>query len=525
MRRSLNTFFLPCASGAALALSFPAYHLYPLAWVALVPLFCRRRPADVASSAWRFFVAGLTFYLVLLQWLLANVYWAGGWAIWGYVALAAFMASYWAVFGGLWQWVANRLPRVPAWLAAAPLWVAMEWLQARLLTGFGWGCLAFSQGSDVPLLQWAALGGASAVSAVLIVFNALVAQTAVEPKRRVARAALAVLIALGAHGLGMMMLGGPTYGARLFHVGVLQSNFPLEMKWDTDYTEEMVRSAADKSRELAEQGEVDLLVWPESLIMASTTSPGVFNLVTDMTRETGAALLTGTMRTDRQSGRDRNSSAFVDAKGVLVDHYDKIHLAPFGEYVPLSSIFPFIGKVIPAIGDIEAGDTPKVFSCESRRFGPLICFEVLFGPMSERLRRMGADCLVVMTNLGWFGTSSAIPQELEIARVRAVETRLPLVHCANTGISGVFDPWGRFTCAGGTFGADGTFYRLGLDATAADGIMRRRAGVLPIALPGNRLIPHGPVFFPWIMAAISLILLAASVVYQPHAKTVPTAHL
>ena len=122
---------------------------------------------------------------------------------------------------------------------------------------------------------------------------------------------------------------------------------------------------------------------------------------------------------------------------------------------------------------------------------------------------MGADCIVVITNLGWFGASGAIPQEFEFARFRAVETRLPVVHCANTGISGVFDPWGRFTLIEGIFDQFGRLRRFREGVSPRVTIMRRAGGVLPVAAPGKRPVPHGPRVVPWLAVAGSALLVLA----------------
>ncbi|MCX5758816.1 MAG: hypothetical protein NTU83_09995, partial [Candidatus Hydrogenedentes bacterium] len=172
---------------------------------------------------------------------------------------------------------------------------------------------------------------------------------------------------------------------------------------------------------------------------------------------------------------------------------------------------PFIQQVVPAIGDSESGVEQKVMKAKGRTFGPLICFEVLYADLSERLRRMGADYLVVITNLGWFGLSNAIPQEFELARMRAVETRLPVVHCANTGISGVFDPWGRFSEVAGVFGASGQYTNYAGRVTPERTIAQRLAAVLPVSAPGTRPVPYGPVAFPWLALGVSASVLAWAV--------------
>ena len=155
-----RTYLAPIVSGLLLGIAFPGYHLFFLAWIALVPLLASvSRRSSPREAFLRFFVAGLTFYLILLHWLLSNVYWAGGWAIWGYVGLSMFMAVYWGLLGLCVRYVRRRLPPIPFMIAFAILWANMEVLQSRLFSGFGWGSIAYSQGPDLFLVQWASLGG------------------------------------------------------------------------------------------------------------------------------------------------------------------------------------------------------------------------------------------------------------------------------------------------------------------------------------------------------------------------------
>lgn len=513
MKTTLGTYMLAAGCGVLLALAFPTWHWYPLAWVALIPLFyfgATRKPFDAARL---FFVSGWVFYSVLLQWLMSNIYWAGGWAIWGYQLLCVFMALYWGLFGLLWTWMHQRAPKWAGALAAAALWAGMESLQATLFTGFGWGCLAHSQGTNEPLIQWASLGGAACVSAIIVLFNALVGLIFAEQRLRVVRIGAAVGVIAISHGVGSMLVQPADYDSMPLRVGLVQADFPLEMKWDPEYTAEMVRNSADKSRRLAQHEQVDLFVWPESLVMAPLDAqPELLNLVGGLCRESNSALFTGSERANASTEGIWNSSFLLDASGAIVDHYDKVHLAPFGEYVPMKRYIPFVGRIVPAIGDIEPGEQLKVLCTGNRCFGPLICFEVLFGDIAEKLRAQGADFLVVITNLGWFGVSNAIPQELEIARVRAIETRLPVVHCANSGISGVFDPWGRFCVVNATFDAQGRYVPFRV-ADPNRIIMNRCVGALPVAAPGPRLLPGGPRIFPWAAGALSLVMVLVSLAY------------
>jgi len=249
--------------------------------------------------------------------------------------------------------------------------------------------------------------------------------------------------------------------------------------------------------------------------MARIETPEINAIVRELVTGTGRPLFTGATRYNETSGRPRNSSCLLGAEGQVTGYYDKVHLAPFGEYVPLGRYLPFVQKIVPAISDIEPGTDQRTFAVAGRRFGPLICFEVLFPGLAENLRQQGADFLVVITNLGWFGASNAIPQELEIARIRAIETRLPLVHCANTGISGVFDPWGRFAMVRGAFDGFGDYRTIDSAVTPDRTIGVRLADALPVAAPGKRPIPYGPQAFPWVALGGSLLLAAWAVFVPP----------
>jgi len=519
-------------AGVLLALAFPAYHLFPLAWVALIPLFLLSRRLGPRACLAQWFAAGLAFHLVLLQWLLSNFQWAGGWAFWGFLGLSIVMACYWAVFGAAWAWLRTRRTPLPGWIVAAVLWMAMEHLQTKLLTGFGWGSLAYSQGKDLPLLQWAAVGGGPLISGMLVGANALGAEAVASCRGRVWRVAVLGAVIAASHGVGWLMLAPPEPADTPLRVGLFQPRFPQEMKWDPEYTVEMVRSAHEKSRNLAAieraRGRpIDLILWPESLIMVApdlsaansnrrpvTVSQEIGKEIVDLLNETGAALFAGTVRHDEQTGGTRNSSMLVQLtdqpadpsgrgsyrKAEVLDYYDKIHLAPFGEYVPMRNVLPFISKIVPSIGDIESGTETRVLALGDHTFGPMICFEVLFASIAERLRENDVDMLVVITNLAWFGASNAIPEELEIARVRAVETRLPLLHCANTGISGMFDPWGRFRPVDRW--PDGT--ELAVPPAPHATIGRRLVGAFDVPRPGGFRVPHGPVLIPWAALALAL---------------------
>lgn len=512
MKPFLRNYGPPILSGILLALSFPGWGLYPLAWVALAPLFRQCMHLSPWRVFGRFLLSGLVFYALLLQWLLTNVYWAGGWAVFGYAALCLIMALYWGLTGALWSFIQRRLPVPAGMLSLAIMWAAMEFLQSRLLSGFGWGSIAYSQGKDIYLLQLASVAGAFFITAVIVRVNTLIAEAIVDKRvfRRILFFAVAALIIIAVHGVGYLLLGRPDVNSRPLRVGIVQSNFPLEMKWDREYAIEMVRNTAEKSRALVRAQPLDLIVWPEALITTDIDRPEIWSIVSELARDTGAYIFTGSSRRNEETGGFLNSSHLIAPQGTIAGYYDKVHLAPFGEYVPFGEYFPFIKSIVPAIGDVEFGKGQKVFPVAGRTIGPLICFEVLFSNLAEELRSRGADLLVVITNLGWFGESNAIPQEMEIARMRAVETRLPQIHCANTGVSGVFDPWGRFQVANGYFTSGGNFGFFSREARPEEIITERVGGIFDLPAAAPRPVPVLPWLFPWLMVGLSGAALIAA---------------
>jgi apolipoprotein N-acyltransferase len=497
----------PLFAGVGLFLAFPTVHCYPLAWVALLPLIYGCATVSPVQAAWRFGIAGWIFHSLLLQWLGTNIFWAGGWAIVGYQLLCVGLALFWGMLGFLWVSARRHVPAVSGAVLLALLWTGMEWVQAHLLTGFGWSALGYSQGPDAVLLQCASLGGVSLVSFLLVLVNGLAALACAESRRRYIRLTAVVVVIVASHAIGFLLLGTPGPASRPpLRAGLIQSNFSQEMKWDREYTADMVERAAEFSRSLAKVEKVDCFVWPEALVMQHFETPGLLEPMVALTRDTGAWLFSGAVRTGKEDRKDYNSSVLITPGGEIAGYYDKVHLAPFGEYMPFASIFPFLRQIVPM--DVDAGSQQKVLTLGDRRLGPLICFEVLFGPMAENLRRLGADFLVVVTNLAWFGSSNAIPQELEIARFRAVETRLPLVHCANTGISGVFDPWGRFQPVDRVAARSGQIFRWNAIAdNPARGIMQRLMGAVPVGPPARRVLPVSPALFSALAGPIGLALL------------------
>lgn len=491
-----------------LFLAFPASNLHYLAWIALVPLWIQIRRLSTRESVGQCFVGGFVFQLLTLQWLATNIYWAGGWALWGYVLVCAILASFWSLLALLWKCSTARNPSFGVILPFVVLWGGMEFVISFIFTGFGWTALAHSQSYNNLAFQWGAFGGFTLIGMLIVLINALIGEAIVDQPKRI-KLLLASVLTLGiVHGGGYMMLRPATFSASPLHVGIYQSNTPLQTKWDPEYKDELVREAVIKSRILAEYEHVDLFVWPEALILTDINTDPTRNLLLSLVQDSQTDLFAGAQRTD--GFHYYNSSYFVAPGSGFTKYYDKMHLAPYGEYVPFSEYLPFLSRIIPSVSDQTPGETTKTFSTHERTLGPLICFEVLFSPMSQNLLEDGADFIVVVTNLGWFGSSNALPQELAIAKLRAVETRLPVVQASNTGISGIIDPWGRLTGLDRYIDKNGNNFSIRPELTPEQTVNMRLAGAIPLPDPARQPIPFGPKYWPYIVsvACVATILTA-----------------
>jgi apolipoprotein N-acyltransferase len=224
-------------------------------------------------------------------------------------------------------------------------------------------------------------------------------------------------------------------------VGLIQGNVPQDQKWDKAFQEETLARYERLSREAVTKG-AELIVWPETAVpfFFQSDIPYQQRLLA-FVRELDTPLLFGAVGwrpKDMNEVTLFNRAYLVSSAGEVLNSYDKIKLAPFGEYIPFHNNFLFfLDKLVEGIGDFAAGTERTVFSLPSQKFGVLICFEGIFPDHARRFVANGANLLVNITNDAWFGRSSAPYQHLVMEAMRAVENRVPLVRAANTGFSAV----------------------------------------------------------------------------------------
>ena len=437
-------------------MAFPRPDWSGTAWVALAPVLAvalTRGPRAALGWGW---LAGLTFFLLLLRWLnfTFRVYSAIPWPLtWGPTLLLAGYCGLWTgLVAAAVSWLGLR--RGPGWaLLVAPfLWVAAEWVRGWLLEGFPWGSLGYSQYRHLAVIQIAELAGVYGVSLVMAAVNAAVAGLLLLPRRRaVAGLGLAAVLLAGTLIFGAWRLHGGDPPAEVT-IAVMQPVIEQPLKWSAAHTVATLAIYGDLTRAAARE-HPGLIVWPET---ASPTvlrqDPGLLLALTDLAATARVPLLVGSVDAGNGGGlQELRNSAFLLTERGIIERYDKIHLVPFGEYVPLSGVIGFVRHWADFISELTPGSRTVVFPGPPAPFGVVICYEGVFPALVRRFVQNGARLLVNMTNDAWFGRTSGPFQHLAMYPFRAVEHRTAVVRAANTGVSAFIAPSGQIVKTMGLF--------------------------------------------------------------------------
>jgi apolipoprotein N-acyltransferase len=480
------------SSGLLYAACFPPFNLTWFCWIALTPLIAAIWFSG-ANSRHRWlrnlllgYIAGVTFFWIAFSWLTTVT-------VLGWFVLEFYMAIYfaiWAWFCGLlrprpgktrtggskwdqmlaqarsaaapaqspWTKSTNNL-RLAFILAAA--WTTLEWLRGWVFSGFGWNGLGVALHSNWPLIQVAELTGVAGLSFMVAFANVIVLTTAyrlvVEARTRMMRphfdftVTMAAIVGVLIFGLRATQVSAP---AKPLRVAAVQSNIPQNQKFDPQFT----RGIFDQFRRLSEiavrsNPPPDLLVWPESSmpgpVLADQES---YKFVMDLAASSDTDLLLGTIEVDKRDVY--NAALLVSDGGEHVQIYRKVHLVPFGEFVPGRHTVPLLAQIVgdQVPGDFKAGKEHTVFTLTNSdvHVAPLICFEDTIGELVRQFVLANetspeANLLVDVTNDGWFQHSAGSHQHLANAIFRCVETRRPMIRAANTGVTCFINQFGRVT--------------------------------------------------------------------------------
>ena len=452
---------LVLSSAVLLIVSFPNFDQTWCAWIALVPwLLLLRGCSPRAAFGWSWLI-GFLFFLGSIWWLVYVT-------VVGWLVLCAYLALFFGFFGRLSHSITSsphhfitRLVTIPA------AWVTLEYARSHLLTGFGWNLLGYSQTNWRHVIQIADVTGVWGVSFLIVLVNAALA-AALQPRgvhrTRWAGLVLASVSLVAAVGYGTWRIPR-TRDSKAVRVALVQGNIPTAVKWDAAFQEEIL-TRYESLTNVAAATRPDLIVWPETAV------PGYLGFdealtqrVLSLAQDAQHPLLVGspTPVISPEVLSLTNSAILIDEAGTLAARYDKLHLVPFGEFIPFERTFPWLRNALPPIGDFTPGHSYTVFTvpisnAEFRMpnnsqfairnsqlpFSVLICFEDIFPDLARRFVQEGARLLLVITNDAWFGPTAAAYQHAQASTFRAIELRVPIARAANTGWSGCIDPAGRW---------------------------------------------------------------------------------
>jgi apolipoprotein N-acyltransferase len=469
-RRSeiLTRLALSAASGVALALAFPKFDLELLAWVAFIPLLYAIDEQPLKSVFAYGWISGLACYVVSLYWITITLHTFAKLPLVVAVLPMLLLSAILAIYTGAALWAsafcATRT-RIPMVIALPIIWTGIEWLRSFFPIGFPWSYVGYAEYRNLELIQFAEITGVYGVSTLVVFFNAvLYAVLFRRHSRRVQRVALgaltAVLIAAVAFGALRMHQFADAPIAGKLRVAMVQGDIPQSVKWSPDFLETSFAVYVAQSEAAARRG-ADLIIWPEAaaafLFQPDDHYPAQLandanyrSRLLDLARTTGKPILFGAPAVGVEDGTPGfyNRAYLVSGRGQVESYYDKMQLVPFGEYIPLRALLGnFVHRVVSGFGDMFPGRVQTIFSVAGAHLGVLICYESVFPDLTRRAVKRGAEILINITNDAWYGESSAPYQLLAMAAMRSVETKVPMVRVANTGISAVILPTGQITAA------------------------------------------------------------------------------
>lgn len=365
-----------------------------------------------------------SFFCGLSLWLL-GMYWLTEVTRLGYIILASYMALYMVVFG-LIRFYNKSFFVVPL------SWTALEFIRGNFGGGIPWLLLGASQYKFISLIQVANITGVYGISFLVSMVNAGFSSFS-RRKWIFILCVFALTILYGKH------VGEKPIAGKSIRIGLIQPNIPLDIKWDSQYTNWMIDKLTGLSEKATPCG---LMVWPETAVPTLPESEITQKKLRQMTDELDCKLITGSQGIDTK-GNYYNSAFLISNDGKPDAEYRKIHLVPFGEYVPFGNFMPLFRKLTPIQGEFKKGTEYTVFNLDGMTLSVLICFEDIFPGLARRFVSNGAEILVNITNDVWFGKSAGPYQHAVLSIFRAVENRTPLVRATNTGVSCFISPNGE----------------------------------------------------------------------------------
>ena len=461
-----NRIWLCFYAGAALTgLTVVLPQLGFLEWISLIPLlavvFSRFESERISAkqSYWHGFFAVYLYYFVIYHWFLSLypldfVGLGKGASV--VVVLAGWLglSLLQAIPGGL-VFLAFRMLSGTEWIRKRPLfkplifaclWLLFEWSSTLTFAGVPWGRLYMGQSEYLPMIQSASLFGSYFISLLLLIVNGLLAWALCYHKREMLCCGISAGLVCSNLLFGILRMQRNFQNENTVHATVVQGNISSHEKWETSTTFRMMDTYEDLTRQAAEEG-AELVLWPETTVtVALSQSFYMKSFVSRVAEENQVTLLVGALHEDETG--EYNSLFLVTPDGEISEQrYDKRHLVPFGEYVPMRElitvVIPPLAEVSALDVELKAGTDTNLFDTQWGKVGAMICFDSIYETLGLQSVREGAELMVLSSNDSWFSDSAAVYQHQAQAQFRAVEQGRYLVRSANTGISTILSPTGE----------------------------------------------------------------------------------
>jgi len=446
-------------SGLLLILCFPTIDLYIIAWFVLVPFLLSlydKGPKQAFLSGVFF---GIPYFFGTLYWIYYSVNHYGNVPFVLSIALVVLLCLYLSLYTGFFALLFSitiKRTNLPSLFIAPIFWVVLEYLRSYLFTGFPWSSIGYTQYKLLTLIQIADITGIYGVSFLLVAVNGALADIFFI-RRRVKDMPLFPLsqTVIGFSSLAILIILTIIYGqwkmrqqlpGEYVTVSIVQGNIEQDKKWEPAYQKSVMETYQNLSYEAANSSP-SMIVWPETAVpfMFKTDESHTEELIHFQRRIDTYLLFGSILYKEKKEGKSffSNSAVLLDKTGKAIYEYDKIHLVPFGEYVPLQKVIFFINKLVVGIGDYSKGNQYSVAKTPFGRFATVVCYEIIFPGLVRKFFTDEGNFLVNITNDAWFGRTTGPYQHFSMAVFRAIENRKPVIRAANTGISGFIDSKGR----------------------------------------------------------------------------------
>lgn len=450
-------------SGFLLTAAFPAADLNWTVWFALIPLLTAIKNESPAGAFKLGIFTGLAHFISLIYWIINVISTYGGLDIITSTVILLLLCLYLSIYTGIFAFLVtvSEKSRIKIFLFAG-FWVSLEYIRTVLFTGFPWCLLGYSQYNQPILIQVSDITGVYGISFMIAAVNILLFLAISDFRKNIINRFACTEIILLAFAF-ILMTGYGKHCLKKYsdtadkgnpvRISVIQGNIDQSIKWDTESLTDNVLKYLSLTRDTF-NFRPDIIIWPETAVpFPFQDDDALSDVLYRISEESRSYLVFGNPAYRMETGEKLfyNSAICIAPDGRIAGQYDKAHLVPFGEYVPLKNLLPFVHRLVPAAGDFSKGKSHDPVKLGRIQAGLLICYEAIFPEISRKTVNKGASILINMTNDAWFGFTSAPYQHFYMAAFRAVENRRHLIRSANTGFSGIISPSGRIMTAGELF--------------------------------------------------------------------------